>query len=158
MPDRSKESETLQLPLVVTDGVLTITPPKGYYDGLKSYGTSGINYSSISDIQINALTEDPENPEDPNETTKILTSAFNEEEMSSGYYSSGTRYIKVQQSTITPKVNYSPTSEVDVVTFSGQSGWIDKIEVSVNVIDAEITLSDQDLKNDNHLYPVSNKT
>lgn len=158
MPDRSKQSESLQLPLSVTDGVLTITPPKGYYDGDKSYGTSGINYSSISDIQITALSEDPEDPEDPNETTRILTSAFNEEEMSSGYYSSGTRYIKVQQSTITPTVNYNPTSNDKVVTFSGQSGWIDKIKVSVNVIDAEITLSDQDLQRNDHIYTVGNKT
>jgi hypothetical protein len=158
MPDRSKESETLQLPLSATDGGLTIKPPKGYYDGNTSYGTSGINYYSISDIQITALAEDPEDPENPNETTRILTSAFNEEEMSSGYYSRGTRYIKVQQSTITPTVNYSPTSKYDVVTFSGQSGWIDNIEVSVNVIDAEISLSDQDLYHTDHIYPVGNKT
>ena len=151
MPDNSTKDDLI-ISLNLTEDGFTIKPPKGYYDGEKSYGTSNIKYWSISDIQIAPASE---NKEDGKIT---LTSASSTETMLAGYYSGGSRQIDVQPAIIVPSVNYAAESNDEVVTFEVSEGWVSEINVSIAIDDASIVLSDQNLTRDDHIYTVVNKT
>lgn len=148
MPNRSVGSNALTYiavePRTDADGAtqLWIKPKEGYYDGNTSYPVgNSIEVNTFKDITLEAQNSQP------SDIDVTLTGPYYKETIDPGYYASESRYIKVQGSTLQPKVNYdlnldpSKGNVESAVTFTGMDGWINVADVTLDVNITEETVS-----------------
>lgn len=148
MPNRSEGPNKLASiavePRTDADGAtqLWIKPQEGYYNGTTSYPVgNSIDVNTFEDIALERQTSQPSS------TDVTLIGPYYKETITPGYYASETRYIKVKGSSLQPNVNYDlnlDPSEGDIesaVTFTGDDGWINVADVTLDVNITEETVS-----------------